>query len=200
MVKVSYCTNCQKAYRFHLKKKFICTECKETMETIDVPRSKYFLVQIPLLISGFVIICYSIFKMYIDPKRLAEPFGLFIFGFSLELFALAFQMMDNKTMELMGKDVGQRQFAIKGQEERVSRDKIKTMKKPQEKIFISKTLTNEKTKTPVEDLFIQPNRPRTTIKKPKKKPSDQPVTVSELKKIAKTKPKEKKARKIRRAI
>jgi hypothetical protein len=47
---------------------------------------------------------------------------------------------------------------------------------------------------------VQPNKPSLTLKKPKPKKEEKPIKVTKLRNILKTKPGEKKARKIRRAI
>ncbi len=200
MVKISYCSNCQKAYRFHIKRRALCDTCKEAYELIDVPRTKYFLIQFPLLLVGMLIIIYSIYLLSIEQVKFAEPMGYFILGFSALLFALAVQIMDNKAMELHGKELGIDKFGTQTEKDQISELKIKTKKEQPEKTKSDRVITTEIKKVTQKELFTKPNKQKTIIKEPKSKPSGAPVKISTLKNIIKPGSDKKKARKIRRAL
>ena len=191
-----------KSVQIPFKKKFLCTECKETFEQVDVPRSKYFLLQFPLLMIGFIVIGYSIFILSKAPNRLAEPVGFTIFGFALVLFALAFQIMDNKQMEAQGITLGITKYRDRAEEDRAGSDKFRHPKKVAKKQFTKKPKEDVDTDLPAEEVFVQPNKPRTKVKKPKQRsqPIKKPVKVTKLKKILGNEPEEKRPRKIRRAL
>ena len=202
MVKISYCVKCNKAYRFHLKKKWICRECKELFEDVEVQRTKYFLIQFPLLMIGLIVIFYSVFMLSQVPARIAEPIGYFIFGFSILLFALAFQFLDNKQMEQQGVILGKRKFTDLELAERAD-ERFKPRIKGAKKSKIDKLEERSKEMT-AEELFIQPNKPKVIKKKPKHKEkeekTEQPVKTTKIKSIFPTKPEKKPARKIRRPL
>ncbi len=200
MVKISYCSNCHKAYRFHLKKKSICGTCKEPFEIIDVSRTKYFLIQLPILILGFIVIGYSIINLSLMPKKFVEFLGIFIFGFALVLFALAFQMLDNKAMEQLANEKGTEMFSSTESEEIIKKTQFKFPKKQPAKIRNSKPIPMAKSSFEPEDLFIKPNKPKLTQGPSKKEPiSRMESTQVKLEELIKPKSKKKKARKIRRA-
>ncbi len=206
MVKISYCPNCDKAVRFHFKTKLICRTCKEPYEQVNVPRTKYFLIQLPILLIGFIVICYSIISLSFSPKKVVEPFGWFFFGFALVLFALAFQILDNKQMELIAKEKGNDSFgtSISGTSETTKRMLTKLPKKEPRKTESSRILPMAKTTTKINDIFFEPNKPHTMrpAKQMQNKESKQikETTQVKLTDILQSKPKKKKARKIRRAI
>jgi hypothetical protein len=170
MVKLAYCPECEKAYRFHLKKRLVCPSCRESYETIDVPRTKYFLIQFPFVIVGFIIICFSVFYLVIEQDRMVEPFGLFILGFALLLFALAIQFTDNAKMEQKGTELGRERYATKTEKDRVVADRFKPAS-----IGISMSMNDtdskyEQTKLNLQEqkedgsvsisqLFVKPNKP-----------------------------------------
>ena len=212
MVKISYCPNCKKAYRFHFKKKLICRSCKEPFESIEVKRGKYFIIQLPILFTGSMLLFYSVYMFSSISNRIAENLGFLIFGIALVLFALAFQILDSKNMEKLAKDEGLKKYGdIIGKPETArDRHKIKTLdfdKKDGGKY--SQVLKVPKKKITADDLFVQPNKPDTLAtrrlttpihkKYPKnmvKKPSKQ----ISLDVLADNPPEKKRARKIRRAI
>jgi hypothetical protein len=201
MVKIAYCPTCEKANRFHIKKKLICNNCKSVLETVEVPRTKYYIIQFPLLIIGFIIICFSAFYLSIEREKIAEPFGIFILGLALLFFALAFQIMDNKQMEQTGKEIGLLKFGSKVEKDRITSDKLR-ISGAKDKLIKSEILPQkENVQVSLDQLFLKPNRPNITMKQPPKsvkKPG--PVGLSKLSTIVKTKHGKKKARKIRKAI
>jgi hypothetical protein len=212
MVKVSYCPNCMKAYRFHFKKKLICRSCKEPFETIDVKRSKYFTIQLPILFIGFILLFYSVYKFSSTSDRLAENFGFFIFGIALVLFALAFQILDSKNMELLAKNKGLKKYGEITDVQTTSKDmhKIKTLDFDMEEgKKDSRVIRGPKKKVTADDLFVKPNMPepshssrlnRPVVKKPSKKPINKSSKQVILDDMSDSAPEKKPARKIRRAI
>jgi hypothetical protein len=203
MVKISYCANCQKAYRFHFKKRFICRTCKEPFENIEVPRTKYFLIQLPLVVVGFIIIAYSAFLIAISDTQLVEPLGYFIFGFAFVLFALAFQIMDNKNMESHALDMGRNKFEDGVPNEAKSSGPTKFLSGSQRKITSELIVKKPKKVNQPNELFTSPNKPSkqrlasTGIigNRNKKEPTQVKLEV-----LMKSGQKTKKARKIRRAL
>ena len=196
----------------------ICNVCKEPYEDIDVNRTKYFLIQFPLLFIGVVIIAYSLVFASINPERLAEFLGYFIMGISLLLFALAFQITDNKNMELQAKEIGISRFSHETEEEVLPDDELATSRKRTEQIKeVEVAKTESKPTSSASDLFLQPNKPSESIssvrsrilktptksteriiKRPTK--AEEPIQIKSLKKMIRPEPEKKKARKIRRAI
>lgn len=192
------------AKRFHFKKKLVCVKCKGNLETFDVSRTKYFIIQFPFLIIGFLIICFAAFYLYLDPIRPSEPIGLIILGFALILFALAFQIMDNKQMEKEAKDLGMKKIDSKVEKERISIEKtekqniplIKDNSKRSEKIS-----QKDNVQMSLDQLFSKPNKPLSEIKRPSKQlKTKRPIKTQKISDIHMTKPDSKKPRKIRKAI
>lgn len=200
MVRVSYCPNCQKAYRFHFKRKLICRTCKEPFEYVKVPRSKYFLVQIPFLIIGFILIFYSAYVLSSPTERFAEILGYFILGFAIVLFALAFQMMDNKKMEILAKEIGRKEFGMKDKDEQ-GFGRFRFTEKETEDIEPERVIKKPKKELKPEDLFFQPNKPQRTqpVKKnvPIQRKAPKKVRFED---IIEEDTKKKPARKIRKAL
>ena len=201
MVKISYCPNCDKSFRFHFKRRFICRTCKEPYKSIDVRRTKYFLIQLPLLIVGFIIICYSAFLFYTEKARFFEPLGYTIFGFAFVLFALAFQILDNKKMETLGKEKGRTMFDEGSSKEESPFKQMRLIGEKSEKTKSEKIVKRPKKSIPTENMFIQPNKPgdRMSIQKSSRIVKKEPTQVK-LDELIKPSQKKKKARKIRRAI
>jgi len=207
MVNIFYCTNCQKAFRFHIIKRNYCRKCKEPFVTINVPRTKYFIIQLPILIIGFVIISYSIITLSFSPKRLVEPLGVFIFGFACVLFALAFQILDNKNMENIGRDMGLQMFGTIDKESKITKTQFKLPKKQPltthqpVPIKKGKIIPEAKLSINSHDIFFQPNKP---VKNPPiditKTIRKKETTQIKLEELLKPKTKKKRARKIRRAL
>ena len=107
-------------------------------------------------------------------------------------------------MELDGENIGIKKFGTKNKEERISSgintDQAAPVSKRSEIITRKKSLTEEKTVATNLDLFSEPNKQSTVIKKPKQILREEPIKLTELKKIIRTKPGQKRARKIRRAL
>jgi hypothetical protein len=200
MVKISYCPNCEKAHRFHLKKKSICSNCRCVFEVIEVPRSKFFIIQLPLVIIGFIIICFSAFIIYLERERFAEPLGYFILGFALILFGLAFQIMDNKNMEQSGREMGLQMFSSNTEKNRISDDRLKIVGKKEEFIKSERISIKSLTKPSSNYLFSKPNKPETIIKKPKHLEKNEPIRIDNITSLIKSKSGKKRARKIRKAL
>ncbi len=201
MVKLAYCPNCEKASRFHIKNKLICNKCKGVFETVEIPRTRYYVIQFPLLIIGFIIICYSAFYLLIEHEKIAEPFGIFILGMALLLFALAFQIMDNKQMEKTGKDLGMQKFSAGVEKDRITSDKFRLTGAKDKFILSEKLSQKENVQASLDQIFLKPNRPKTIIKRPPKHMREAgPMGMNKLSTLIKTKPGKKKARKIRKAI
>jgi uncharacterized protein (DUF983 family) len=170
MVKLAYCPECEKAYRFHLKKRLVCPNCRETYETIDVPRTKYFLIQFPFVFVGFIIIIFSVFNMLIEQERLVEPFGLFILGFALLLFALALQFTDNAKMEQQGSELGKQRYATKTEKDRVTGERFKPASvsigmsvdeanSKYEQTKLDQLEQKDDGSVSISQLFVKPNKP-----------------------------------------
>ena len=128
------------------------------------------------------------------------------------LFALAFQILDSKNMEILAKDKGLKKYGDTTNEPETSKDrrKLKTLdfdiKDDKER---SRAIKGPKKKITADDLFVQPNKPNTLRtsrlttpiqKKPSKKPSNKPTKQGSLDVLSDSPPEKKRARKIRRAI
>ena len=154
-----------------------------------------------MLFIGFAVICFSIFIMITNRERLAEPIGMSILGFSILLFALAFQIMDNKLMEEQGKEIGDRKYSKKIETERVpASERIKTFQKPAEPLLSARLQKKEHIQPTITEFFSKPNRPETIVKKPRRTMNTEPIRIAKLTNIIKNKPEKKRARKIRKAI
>jgi hypothetical protein len=222
MVRLSYCQNCQKAYRFHFKRRLICRKCREPYEAINVPRSKFFILQTPFLIVGLILIFYAIGAMSIDPERFSEPLGVFFFGFVIVLIALVLQLTDNERMEKAGRELGMEKFGADATDpsSKITDSKYTQLTLPS-KGPLKKKRPKESTKTEkldqLDGLFSQPNKPRGREMKPKplkdllketgasnpvrSKPLAKRTPVQiKLEDLGRPKSKKKPARKIRRAI
>ena len=163
-------------------------------------RSKYFLIQIPFLIIGFILIFYSAFVLSSPDVRFVETFGYLIFGFAIVLFAISFQIMDNKKMEFIAKNLGRKEFGSKDKDE-PEFDRVKFTDTEQEEVKTEKVIKKPKKELKPEDLFFQPNKPKRT--QPVRK--NIPIQKKEPKEVKfdyvnKKETVEKPARKIRKAL
>jgi hypothetical protein len=155
---------------------------------------------------------YAIFALALSPGRYWEPMGYFVFGLALVLFALSFQMTDNKNMELKALELGRQRF-----EEKETKPEF-DFEPSQTKLFVKKTEKLEATRvmkkpkqiTTANDLFFRPNKPTSKVNlendeipirtKSKTRSQKKDPTQVKLDDLLKPKPKKKPARKIRRAI
>ena len=110
MVEINYCPRCKKAERAHLVKRALCKRCLEEYKVINVSRSKYFIIQLPILMLGLAFIIYTIFLFINDPRKIAEVFGNLMMAIAFFLFALGFQFMDSKAMEEEAVEVGRHKY------------------------------------------------------------------------------------------
>jgi hypothetical protein len=111
MVEINYCPRCKKADRAHLVKRGLCRRCLEEYKTINVSRSKYFIIQLPLLMMGVAFIIYTIYLFINDPRKIAEVFGNLLMAIAFFLFALGFQFMDSKAMEEEAVEIGRHKYS-----------------------------------------------------------------------------------------
>lgn len=105
-------------------------------------------------------------------------------------------------MEAQGREAASVKLSPGSKDERVVDEPLplSSFRIKSEKLKSGKTVQTEIKSFSPDDLFVQPNRPSITVKKPKPKKEEKPIKVTQLRNILKTKPGQKRARKIRRAI
>jgi hypothetical protein len=159
-----------------------------------------FILQFILIIVGFITICISVVYIYIEHERLAEPFGLAILGFSLLLFGLALQLVDNKNIEQRGKEIGIERYQVKSEKERPLSNRLRMTPRSFgiDRNFEEKPKATEKIS--YANLFTKPNVSQRTVRGPKQSISNEPVKINQISKMIKNQPDKKKARKIRKAL
>jgi hypothetical protein len=86
-------------------RKVRCLICEVDYETIDVPRSRYFIIQFLFLFLGFIFLI-AAFILTDWTQRTGEFLGISIMGISMWLFTLYFQLLDSKEMEFRAKEMG----------------------------------------------------------------------------------------------
>jgi hypothetical protein len=152
------------------------------------------------LIVGFILIFYSAFVLSSPDVRFVETFGYLIFGFAIVLFAIAFQIMDNKKMEFIAKNLGRKEFRSKDKDE-PEFEKYKFTDTEPEDEKIERVVKKPKREIKPEDLFFEPNKPKRTqpvrknIPIQKKEPKEVKFDYDDKKENVR-----KPARKIRKAI
>jgi hypothetical protein len=99
LVKIHFCPKCKKASREHLFKKVFCKVCNTSYDVINIPRSRYFIVQFIFLFLAITILLGS-FIVYYPYDKIFEFMGISILGISMLVFTLYFQMLDSREMEL----------------------------------------------------------------------------------------------------
>jgi len=210
MVKISYCKNCQKAKRFHVRTGFICKECKEEYKTLEVPRTRLFWITLIFIVIGFSLIAYSLALLLTNPASIAVPLGYFIFGITFFLFTLAVQFLDNEKMELKAQEIGIEKFGGNLEKDQLLKEDEATIEKS-EKFSIGKkvpkkmpkklpkTSTVPKSKS-TDNFFSQPNVAHKISRKPIPLGSNKRKSINKVTEVIIQKPTKKRARKIRKAL
>ena len=110
MAEINYCPRCKTAVRMHISKRVFCKRCLEEYKKINVTRSRYFIIQLPLLMLGIAFLIYTIMIIPDERGRLAETMGYMILTIAIFLFTLGFQVMDSKAMEEDAIEIGRHKY------------------------------------------------------------------------------------------